>query len=58
MMYCTEYDTGLIGSLTLASDGEGLAGCWFENDRFFGYGVEGQVMEPADGLPVFEQARG
>lgn len=57
MMYCTEYDTGLIGSLTLASDGEELVGCWFENDRFFGYGAEGEAVEPKDDLPVFDRAR-
>lgn len=57
MMYGTEYDTGLIGSLTLASDGEGLVGCWFEHDRFFGQGVRGEALEPMDDLPVFDRAR-
>ena len=56
MMYCTEYDTGLIGVLTLASDGEALVGCWFENDRFFGYGIH-EAMEREDDLPIFGQAR-
>lgn len=56
MVYRTEYDTGLIGALTLASDGEALVGCWFENDRFFGYGVR-ESMEDEGDLPVFDQAR-
>ena len=55
-IYCTEYESELIGPLTIASDGEGIVGCWFGNDRYFGYGVDGP-MEPRDDLPVFEQAR-
>lgn len=55
-MYYTEYKTPIIGTLTIASDGEGITGCWFENDRYFGYGVEG-AMERRDDLPVFEQTR-
>ena len=30
--YRTEYESELIGPLTLASDGEGIVGCWFGND--------------------------
>ena len=56
MIYYTTYETGLIGTLTLASDGEALVGCWFHNDRYFGYGVT-EKMERRDGLPVFDQAR-
>ena len=54
--YFTEYRTPIIGTLTLASDGEGIAGCWFDNDRYFGYGVDGP-MERRDDLAVFDQAR-
>ena len=53
----TEYESNLIGLITLASDGEAIVGCWFGNDRYFGYGVKGE-MEPKDDLPVFDQARG
>lgn len=56
MTYFTEYETPIIGVLTLASDGEGITGCWFDNDRYFGYGVDGP-MERKDNLFVFEQAR-
>ena len=56
MAYFTEYQTSLIGTLTLASDGEAITGCWFENDRYFGYGVDG-LLERNDDLAVFEQAR-
>ena len=55
-IYCTEYESELIGPLTIASDGEAIVGCWFGNDRYFGYGVDGP-MEPKDDLPVFEKAR-
>ena len=54
--YYTEYKTPIIGTLTLASDGEGIAGCWFDNDRYFGYGVS-DAMERCDSLAVFNQAR-
>ena len=54
--YRTEYESELIGPLTLASDGEAIVGCWFGNDRYFGYGVDSE-MEPNDDLPVFDQAR-
>ena len=57
MIHRTEYDTGLIGLLTLASDGEALVGCWFADDRFFGYGLEDERMERTDDLPLFNEAR-
>ena len=50
----TEYETPLIGTLTIASDGTGITGCWFDNDRYFGYGVTG-AFERRDDLPVFDQ---
>lgn len=56
MTYYTVYESELIGSLTLASDGTSITGCWFDNDRFFGYGVDGDV-ERDDELAVFLQAR-
>ena len=55
-VYYTEYDTGLIGALAIASDGEAIVGCWFENDRYFGIGVDGSA-ERRDDLPVFDQVR-
>lgn len=56
MAYFTEYETNLIGTLTLASDGEAIIGCWFDNDRYFGIGVDGTV-ERRDDLPIFAQTR-
>lgn len=57
MVFFTVYETNLIGALTLASDGASITGCWFDNDRYFGYGVDGP-MERDDSVPVFGQARG
>ena len=56
MIYFTEYRTGLIGTLTLATDGDSIVGCWFDNDRYFGYGVKEEMVRKDD-LPVFDQAR-
>lgn len=55
-MYLTEYRTPTIGTLTLASDGTSVTGCWFSNSRYFGYGVN-ESVERNDSLAVFDQAR-
>ena len=55
-VYRTEYESELIGPLTIASDGTSIVGCWFGNDRYFGYGVNG-AMERNDELPLLVQAR-
>lgn len=54
--FCSTYETGLIGTLTLASDGDVLTGCWFEHDRHFAYGVRGEMI-PDDSLAAFTPAR-
>lgn len=58
MIAYSEYGAGSIGTLTLVSDegGAALAGCWFENDRFFD-GRHAMKMERNDDLPVFQQTR-
>lgn len=56
MTYLTEYKTPIIGTLTLSSDGTSITGCWFENDRYFGYGIN-EPVERKDDLAVFDQAR-
>lgn len=55
-MYYTAYKTGLIGTLVLVSAGEVLDACWFDNDRYFGYGAQGP-FERNDNLPIFERTR-
>ena len=51
-----QYETPLIGTLTVASDGEAISGCWFDNDRYFGYGVD-ERMELNEDDPILVQAR-
>ena len=55
-IYKCEYESKLIGPLTIASDGASIVGCWFGNDRYFGYGVD-EDMEQKDDLAVFDQVR-
>ena len=55
-MYFTECRTPIIGTLTVASDGKDICGCWFDNDRHFGYGIADE-MERRDDLAVLQQAR-
>ena len=50
-IFCTEYESELIGPLTLASDGEAIVGCWFGNDRYFA----GKAPNPRE-LPLSAQA--
>ena len=54
-MYVTEYDTGLIGKLTLGADENGLTGSWFNNDRYYLAGIT-EPLERNDAHPVFRQA--
>lgn len=56
MTFATTYEAGLIGTLTLASDGDALVGCWFENGRFFGGTAPGPFVRD-DGLAVFNQIK-
>lgn len=58
MVRYSEYETGLIGMLTLTAseDGSALIGCWFENDRFHS-GTRTAEMERDDDLLVLAQAR-
>lgn len=58
MIRYSEYETGLIGTLTLiaSEDGAALEACWFENDRFYN-GPRTSDMERDDDLPVLAQTR-
>lgn len=53
MDYIHHYDSPL-GGITLASDGEALAGLWFDQQKYFGYTLSAAYQERD--LPVFEQA--
>lgn len=54
--FCTTFEIGLIGRLTLASDGEVLTGCWFEHDRNLERGVADELVRD-DALAAFAPAR-
>lgn len=54
--FSTTFETGLIGRLTLASDGEVLTGCWFEHDRNLECGAAGELVRD-DALTAFAPAR-
>lgn len=45
-----------VGTLTLASDGDSLAGLWIEGQKYFGGAVKGEITVKDD-LPVFDAAR-
>lgn len=53
MDYIHHYDSPL-GGITLGSDGEGLTGLWFDDDKYFGDTLRGEPA-PAS-LPVFDAA--
>ena len=48
------HDLSPLGGITLASDGEALVGLWFDGQKHFGAGLNGEPAEKS--LPVFDQA--
>ena len=54
-MFVTEYPCSIVGGLTLGADENGLAGCWFNNDRYYLDGIC-EPLERNDDLPVFQKA--
>lgn len=52
--YTSEYRSPL-GRITMASDGEGLTGLWFEGQKYFAATLRGKREER--NLPVFEETR-
>lgn len=55
MRYLATYVSPL-GTITLASDGEVLAGLWFDGQKYDRLGLQGEVVERVD-LPVFVDAK-
>ena len=53
--YVTTFETGMIGPLTLASDGERISHCWFEHDRNWDADAAKTYVRKDD-LPVFDIA--
>ena len=56
MYFSTTYPSP-VGILTLASDGENLAGLWIEGQKYFGDTIH-EAMVEQDSLPVFQAAKG
>lgn len=55
MFYVTRYPSP-VGMLTLACDGENLAGLWMEKQKYFGETIP-EDMRTLDDLPVFHAAK-
>ena len=53
-MYTYHYDSKL-GGITLASDGEGISGLWFDDQKFFADSISGMHTEMKR-LDVFDEA--
>ena len=53
--YVTTFETGMIGTLTRASDGERISHCWFEHDRNWDADAAKTYVRKDD-LPVFDIA--
>lgn len=56
MLYYSEYDSHILGSLTLATDGSALVGCWFEGQKFFGFPYRDAEKAPDPDQPILKQA--
>ena len=54
MHYVDKYQSPL-GGMTMASDGDALAGLWFDNQKYFAGALSGEGEERA--LPVFMQTK-
>lgn len=53
-MDCTFHYDSPLGGITLAADGEGLTGLWFDDQKNFGVGLDPRCAPGY--LPVFEDA--
>jgi methylated-DNA-[protein]-cysteine S-methyltransferase len=55
MYYSAFFDLPL-GKITLASDGESLAGLWLDGQKYYGGTLNGKMTEK-DGIPVFDKTK-
>ena len=55
MDYISRYPSPL-GGITMASDGEGLVGLWFDGQKYFAATLD-RELEVRDDLPVFAETR-
>ena len=54
MIYIHRYNS-CLGGITLASDGDALAGLWFDGQKYFAGNIDDEIEEKD--VPVFVQAR-
>ena len=54
MKYICHYDSPL-GGITMASDKEAITGLWFDDQKYFGAGLEPDALEKS--LPIFDRTR-
>ena len=55
MYYMTKH-TSTVGEITLACDGESLAGLWLEGQKYYGAGILENAREKDD-VPVFDEVK-
>lgn len=55
-MYYSTTCPSPVGVITLASDGEKLAGLWLEGQKYYGGAIAGSMTENDD-VPVFSAAK-
>lgn len=55
MQYITNYES-MIGTITLASDGENLTGLWIKNQKYFAKTLEKEYKEN-DNLEIFKDTK-
>lgn len=55
MTYITNYQSKL-GNILLASDGENLIGLWFENQKYYLFKIDDELIENND-LKIFQKSK-
>ena len=56
MYYSTNYDSSLMGPITITSDGKNIVGLWLDGQKYHSATINGEVTEKND-LPVFTKAK-
>lgn len=56
MLYKTNYNSP-VGKIIMVSDGQKLAGLWFEGQKYFEESVSGEELIEQDDLPLFVQTK-
>jgi methylated-DNA-[protein]-cysteine S-methyltransferase len=54
-MYYINHYTSPLGNMTMANDGTALTGLWFDDQKYFALGIDGNVTESDLDFPVFHE---